>query len=232
MPRSKNPPTSPSATQNSRRPLTSRQQEVLDLISESLEQRGYPPTVRELGDRLGIRSTNGVNDHLVALSKKGYLQRQDLKSRALRVVSAEPADAPSQRSDTVDVPVLGRVAAGQPILAQEHHEDRLRVDRLLIGNHREVFALRVQGDSMIEAGIFDGDFVFVRKQPMANPGDIVVAMISDEATVKYYHPEPDQIVFKPANSRFQPIRVRRDEFRPVNLLGTVVGLYRRMSPTN
>ena len=87
--------------------------------------------------------------------------------------------------DTVEVPVLGRVAAGQPILAQEHHEDRLRVDRLLIGNHREVFALRVQGDSMIEAGIYDGDFVFVRKQPMANPGDIVVAMISDEATVKY-----------------------------------------------
>ncbi len=232
MPRSKNPPTTPAASQDSRRPLTSRQQEVLDLISESIEQRGYPPTVRELGDRLGIRSTNGVNDHLVALSKKGYLQRQDLKSRALRVVSAEPADLPSQRSDTVDVPVLGRVAAGQPILAQEHHEDRLRVDRLLIGNHREVFALRVQGDSMIEAGIFDGDFVFVRKQPMANPGDIVVAMISDEATVKYYHPERDQIVFKPANSRLKPIYVRRDEFRPVNLLGTVVGLYRRMGPTN
>lgn len=233
MPRSKSQPKQPASPADSRRPLTSRQQQVLDLISESIEQRGYPPTVRELGDRLGIRSTNGVNDHLVALAKKGYLERQDLKSRALRVVTAEPADLPpTHRSDTIDVPVLGRVAAGQPILAQEHCEDRLRVDRLLLGNHREVFALRVQGDSMIEAGIFDGDFVFVRKQPMANPGDIVVAMISDEATVKYYHPEPDRIVFKPANSRLQPIYVRRDEFRPVNLLGTVVGLYRRMSPTN
>ena len=235
MPRVKNPspPASPGATEPSgepRRPLTSRQKEVLDLISESLDRRGYPPTLREIGERLGIRSTNGVNDHLIALTKKGYLERQDLKSRALRVMTAGHSEPPPEReSDLVEVPLLGRVAAGQPILAQEHLEDRLRVDRLLIGNHRELFALRVQGDSMIDAGINDGDFVFVRKQPTANPGDIVVAMINEEATVKYFYPEADRIAFKPANSRLSPIYVRRDEFRAVNLLGTVVGLYRRFS---
>lgn len=220
-------------TAETRRPLTSRQKEVLALISESIDRRGYPPTLREIGERLGIRSTNGVNDHLVALTKKGYLQRQDLKSRALRVMTAETSEPPPERSgDVVEVPLLGRVAAGQPILAHEQHEDRLHVDRLLIGNHREIFALRIQGDSMIEAGISDGDFVFVRKQATANTGDIVVAMIGDEATVKYFYPEPDRIVLKPANSRLSPIYVRRDEFRPVNLLGTVVGLYRRFGPAN
>jgi repressor LexA len=206
---------------------------VLDLIRESTDRRGYPPTLREIGERLGIRSTNGVNDHLVALAKKGYLERQDLKSRALRVMTAGHSEPPPERaSDVVEVPLLGRVAAGQPILAEERLEDRLRVDRLLLGNHREVFALRVQGDSMIDAGIHDGDYVFVRKQPTANPGDIVVAMINDEATVKYFYPEADRIAFKPANSRLQPIYVRRDEFRAVNLMGTVVGLYRRFSGNN
>lgn len=235
MPRKKSLPPDASATPSkseSRRPLTPRQKEVLDLISESLDRRGYPPTLREIGERLGIRSTNGVNDHLVALTKKGYLQRQDLKSRALRVMGSSSEPPPERITDLVEIPLLGRVAAGQPILAEERLEDRLRVDRLLIGNHREVFALRVLGDSMIDAGIHDGDFVFVRKQPTANPGDIVVAMINDEATVKYFYPEADRIAFKPANTRMQPIYVHRDDFRPVNLMGTVVGLYRRFGGNN
>jgi repressor LexA len=210
--------------------LTDRQRQVLDFIGESIHTRGYPPTLREIGERMGIRSTNGVNDHLKALEKKGYLQRQDLKSRALRVIGAAIRSPAVDDDQTVAVPVLGRVAAGTPILAVEQPEDTVKIDRFFLGNNqpRDVFALRIKGDSMIEAGIFDGDFIFVRKQPTAHPGDIVVAMINEEATVKYFYPETERILFKPANSRMQPIVVNRTEFKPVNLLGTVVGVYRRM----
>jgi repressor LexA len=218
-------------------PLTDRQRQVLDYIGRSIERRGYPPTLREIGEHMGIRSTNGVNDHLKALEKKGYLEREDLKSRALRPI--DPANggarsAASQRERFVDVPLLGKVAAGRPILALEQAEDTVRVDRFFLGrpgvggDGREVFALRVVGDSMIEAGIFDGDFLFVRKQPDARRGEIVVAMIDGEATVKYYHPEPDAIVFKPANSAMRPIVVRRREWKSVNLLGIVIGVYRKL----
>jgi repressor LexA len=206
-------------------PLTDRQKAVLDFIGRSIERRGYPPTLREIGEHMGIRSTNGVNDHLKALEKKGYLEREDLKSRALRPISLEGS---GPTGNMVDVPILGRVAAGEPILAIEQAEDTVKVDRFFLGASREVFALKVKGDSMIEAGIFDGDFIFVKKQLTANKGDIVVAMINDEATVKYFHPEPDQIVFKPANHRLQPIIVRKREWKSVNLIGLVVGVYRRM----
>src|SRR5262245_59420172 len=206
-------------------PLTDRQRAVLDFISRSIERRGYPPTLREIGEHLGIRSTNGVNDHLKALEKKGYLEREDLKSRALRPISAEGAGPTGQM---VEVPILGRVAAGEPILAIEQAEDTVKVDRFFIGASREVFALRVKGDSMIEAGIVDGDYIFVKKQLSANRGDIVVAMINDEATVKYFYPESDQIVFRPANQRLQPIVVKRRDFKSVNLIGLVMGVYRRL----
>src|SRR5437868_13304911 len=204
--------------------LTDRQREILDFISQSIRERGYPPTLREIGIHFGIKSTNGVNDHLKALEKKGYLQRQDLKSRALRVLDPEtsaPIDPVLSANDdnTVEVPLLGRVAAGQPILALEQREDTVKVDRFFLGGHRDVFALRIQGDSMIEAGIFDGDFIFVRKQPTAQRGDVVVAMIDGEATVKYYHPEGEQIVFKPANAAMRPIVVRRRDWNSVDLLG-------------
>lgn len=211
--------------------LTDRQQQVLDFISDSIRARGYPPTLREIGEHMGIRSTNGVNDHLKALEKKGYLHREDLKSRALRPIPGESDEltrTPEANDNTVAVPMVGQVAAGLPILATEHIEDTVKVDRFFLGNHRDVFALRVKGESMIEAGIFNGDYIFVRKQATAHTGDIVVAMINDEATVKYYHPEGDQIVFKPANHTMQPIVVRKRDFKPVNLLGTVVGVYRRM----
>jgi repressor LexA len=216
-------------------PLTERQQAVLDFISRSIERRGYPPTLREIGEHMGIRSTNGVNDHLKALEKKGYLEREDLKSRALRPLTSITknlgTDGMVPMGQMVDVPLLGRVAAGQPILAVEQAEDTVKVDRFFLGPAsatREVFALKVVGDSMIEAGIFDGDYIFVKKQLTANRGDIVVAMINDEATVKYFHPEGEQIVFKPANSRLQPIIVRKRDWKSVNLIGLVVGVYRRL----
>lgn len=208
--------------------LTERQQMVLEFIERSIERRGYPPTLREIGQHLGIRSTNGVNDHLKALEKKGYLAREDLKSRALRPLVGS-ARLEGLTGNMVDVPLIGRVAAGEPLLAVEQAEDTVRVDRFFLGSHREVFALRVKGESMIEAGIFDGDFIFVRKQPSADRGDIVVAMIDGEATVKHYYPEGEQICFRPANSAMKPIIVRRRDWKPVNLLGIVVGVYRRLT---
>jgi repressor LexA len=212
--------------------LTDRQQEILDFITRSIRERGYPPTLREIGLHFGIRSTNGVNDHLRALEKKGHLQREDLKSRALRPVTAPSArgrGADKHVADIVEVPLVGRVAAGLPLLAVENVQDTVHVDRFFIGQTREVFALRVKGDSMIEDGIHDGDFIFVRKQLQANRGDTVVAMIGDEATVKRYYPEGDTIRFQPANAAMQPILVKKREFKSVNLIGVVIGVYRKMT---
>ena len=228
--------------------LTSRQREILDFISSSIVERGFPPTLREIGEHFQIRSTNGVNDHLKALEKKGHLRREDLKSRAMRPIILSPDGGaevvPLRRGaamgtgnvqlvanddDMAEIPILGRVAAGQPILAVENATDTVRIDRMLLGGHREVFGLRIVGESMIEDGIFDGDYVFVKKTPTANNGDIVVAMIEGEATVKRYYPEGDVIRFQPANSNMDPILVRKRDFRSVNLIGVVVGVYRKLA---
>jgi repressor LexA len=227
--------------------LTSRQREILDFISSSIVERGFPPTLREIGEHFQIRSTNGVNDHLKALEKKGHLRREDLKSRAMRPIILSPDGGaevvPLRRGaamgtgnveilqhddDMADIPILGRVAAGQPILAVENATDTVRVDRMLIGNHREVFGLRIVGESMIDDGIFDGDYVFVKKTPTASNGDIVVAMIEGEATVKRYYPEGDRIRFQPANSNMLPIIVKRADFKSVDIIGIVVGIYRKL----
>jgi repressor LexA len=222
--------------------LTQRQQMVLDFIRQSINERGYPPTLREIGARMGIRSTNGVNDHLRALERKGYLTREDMKSRALRptgqgvdgalLEGANGADShpptPANDDDLVEVQVVGRVAAGAPILAEEHVIDTVKIDRGLLKGGREVFGLRVQGDSMIDAGILSGDYIFVRKQITASRGEIVVALIGDEATVKYYYPEKDYIRFQPANKTMAPILVRAGDFKPTMLLGVVIGVFRRV----
>ncbi|MBA3453279.1 MAG: transcriptional repressor LexA [Deltaproteobacteria bacterium] len=228
--------------------LTSRQREILDFISSSIVERGFPPTLREIGEHFQIRSTNGVNDHLKALEKKGHLRREDLKSRAMRPILQFPDGGaevvPLRRGaamgtgnvqlvqndddDMAEIPILGRVAAGLPILAVENATDTVRVDRVLIGNHREVFGLRIVGESMIDDGIFDGDYVFVKKTPSANSGDIVVAMIEGEATGKRYYPEGDKIRFQPANSNMLPIIVRRADFKSVDIIGIVVGIYRKL----
>ncbi len=208
--------------------LTKRQAQTLDFIRQSIEERGYPPTLREIGESMGIRSTNGVNDHLRALERKGYLRREDMKSRALRLVSQEPEAVAGADDSAIDVQVLGRVAAGLPLLAEENVVDTVRVDRMLVRGGRDVFGLRVQGDSMINAGILNGDYIFVRKQASADRGEIVVALIGDEATVKYYYPEKDYVRFQPANDQMAPILVRASDFRPTMLLGVVVGVYRRL----
>jgi repressor LexA len=211
--------------------LTKRQEQTLDYIRQSIEQRGYPPTLREIGEYMGIRSTNGVNDHLRALERKGYLRREDMKSRALRVVDqAEKSSPPPKPSDEnlIDIRIVGRVAAGLPLMAEENVIDTVRIDRMMVRGGREVFGLRVTGDSMIEAGILNGDYIFVRRQPTADRGEIVVALIGDEATVKHYYPEKDYIRFQPANSQMAPILVRAADFKPTMLLGVVVGVFRRL----
>jgi repressor LexA len=225
--------------------LTQRQRDILDFISSSIDRRGYPPTLREIGEHFGIQSTNGVNDHLKALEKKGFLAREGLKSRAMRPTGVTGNGTGSNRAlaaaaassstlgavrlgeEMVEVPIIGRVAAGQPLLAVENIEDTVVVDRFFIGSNREVFALRVVGESMIEDGIFDGDYVFVKKTPTASRGEIVVAMIEGEATVKRYFPEGDVIRFQPANAAMEPIYVRRAEFRSVDIIGVVIGVYRQ-----
>jgi repressor LexA len=224
--------------------LTQRQKEILDFISASIMERGFPPTLREIGEHFHIRSTNGVNDHLKALEKKGHLRREDLKSRAMRPVLPDGngelvpmrrmaqgtggVEVVSTNDDMAEIPILGKVAAGQPILAVEQATDTVKVDRVLLGGHREVFGLRIVGESMIEDGIFDGDYVFVKKTPSAKTGEIVVAMIEGEATVKRYYPEGDRIRFQPANQNMEPIIVRRADFKSVDIIGVVVGVYRKL----
>ena len=223
--------------------LTDRQQQILNFIADSINGRGFPPTLREIGQHFGIKSTNGVNDHLKALEKKGFLRREDLKSRAMRPVAMSNVVSLAERrrgglgnaqeiggadDEMCEIPILGKVAAGTPILAVEQATDSVRVDRVLIGGHKEVFGLRIVGESMIDDGIFDGDYVFVKKTPTAHTGDIVVAMIDGEATVKRYYPEGDRIRFQPANSNMAPIIVRRSEFKSVDIIGIVVGIYRKL----
>lgn len=214
--------------------LTKRQEQTLEFIRRSIEDRGYPPTLREIGEHMGIRSTNGVNDHLRALERKGYLTREDMKSRALKLVedqlAAPSSSAPklNAEEDLIEVRVLGRVAAGLPLYAEENVIDTVRVDRMLVRGGREVFGLRVTGDSMIDAGILSGDYIFVKKQSTADRGDIVVALIGDEATVKYFYPERDYVRFQPANAQMAPILVRASDFKSTMLLGKVVGVYRRL----
>ena len=227
--------------------LTDRQLEVLRFIAREIDERGYPPTIREIGEALDIRSTNGVNDHLKALERKGYLTRDPVKSRALiptpqakHALGEEPpsnvvpltrhlAAALKPSGRLVEIPIVGRVAAGQPILAQERIEDTVQVDSFLLGTNKKVYGLRVQGDSMIGDGILPSDYLFVKKQLDADDGEIVVAMIDDEATVKRVYFEGDRVRFQPSNPRMAPIYVRQSDFRSTMILGVVVGIYRKLA---
>lgn len=214
--------------------LTDRQKEILSFIVKESEERGFPPTIREIGEEMDIRSTNGVNDHLKALERKGYLTRGEQQSRSLvptkRARLVLGMSSARRDPNMIDVPLLGRVAAGAPLLATENVEDSVRIDSFLLGGAgKEVFALRVKGQSMIDDGIFDGDYLFVRKTPTAHPGDIVVALIEDEATVKRFFPEGDRIRFQPANKDMEPIYVKKTDFRQTQILGLVVGVYRKMN---
>ncbi len=207
--------------------LTPRQREVLDFIREMIENKGLPPTIREIGERFKIASTNGVRAILSALSKKGYIQRKPLVSRGIELIKKTKSLFDyGENSIFVTVPLLGRIAAGLPTLAVENVEGSIAVDRSFIPGG-DVFSLRVEGESMKDEGIFDGDYVLARAQSIAEKGDIVVAVIGEEATVKTYVPQKNKVKLEPANPAFKPIVVDRKspDFR---IAGKVIGLLRKM----
>ena len=192
-----------------------KQQKILDFIRSEIETKGYPPSVREICAAVGLRSTSSVHMHLTQLEKKGLIRRDATKPRALELL-----DSPLSKARTV--PLVGKVTAGQPIPAIENIEDQLIIPNDLAAMDTELFALRVQGESMIEAGILDGDIVIVHSQERAENGDIIVALIGDEATLKRIYYENGHVRLQPENHTMAPIIVPRAEVR-----GKVVALVRR-----
>ena len=203
--------------------LTSRQREILDMIDRSMRDRGYPPSVREIGDAVGLSSPSTVHSHLSALVEAGALKRDPTKPRAIVVVDDQASSVSRASSRMRDVPVLGRIAAGTPILAAEHVEEVLPLPVDLVGND-PVFLLEVKGDSMIDAGIFEGDLVAVRSQKDARDGEIVAALIDgEEATVKRLRRRDGKVILEAANPAYEPM-VFTDG---VELVGKVVSVLRR-----
>jgi len=200
--------------------LTRRQQEILDFILAEINRKGYPPSVREIGHAVGLTSSSTVHSHLAALEKKGYIRRDPTKPRALEVLDFRLTDKGISPDKVRNVPLVGRVAAGTPLLAQENIEDNFAIPSELAGDN--TFMLRVKGESMIDAGILDGDYIVVRQQPTANNGEIVVALVGDEATVKRFYKKGDRIVLKPENKLMEPIIVP-----DATILGRVIGLMRK-----
>jgi repressor LexA len=202
-----------------------RQNDVLDYIAETIEARGLPPSYREIGDALGIASTNGVSDHVKALIKKGYLKKLEGAPGAARGIQLTAKSRSMHANDNfIEIPLLGHVAAGTPMLAEENHERTINFDSELLRGDGPTYALRVRGDSMIEEGIHDGDMVIVRQQATARNGDIVVALVDGEATVKYFFHEGKRIRLQPANSAMDPIFVGPEQTTLIQ--GTVAGVIR------
>ena len=201
-----------------RKSLTKKQDRIFGFVRKHVQDIGYPPTVREIGTAFGI-SEKGAHDHLNAIEKKGYIRRVPKKPRAIEILEFVPQKLPQT---AVEVPIVGRVAAGEPVLASENLDGTLPVPREVV-KEDTCFALRISGQSMIDAGIFEGDLVIVRSQNYADAGDIVVALLDEEATVKRFFRDGNKIRLQPENSVMSPIIV--DD---AQILGKVVGLFRKM----
>lgn len=203
------------------------QQKILDFLNEQVKLKGYPPSVREICAAVGFKSTSTVHSYLEKLRKEGLIQKDATKPRALKIVrndkvEEEPKSVYSRR-EMVDVPIIGKVTAGQPILAVENIEDTFPLPLDFVQGSN-AFMLRIQGDSMIEAGIFDRDYILVKQQSTASNGDIVVALIGDEATVKTFYKENGYVRLQPENKYFEPIIVRDN----LSILGKVIGVFRKL----
>ena len=199
--------------------LNKREKAILKVIEKQIMTHGYPPSVREIGKAVGLSSTATVHGYLNKLEDKGYIKRQDKKGRTLKKTSSKDFYV---QKELVEVPVIGKITAGEPILAVENVTDTFPIPIDFVGNS-ECFMLTVRGESMIEAGILDGDYILVKKQNTANNGEIVVALIGDEATVKTFYKEEDHIRLQPENSTMDPIIVPNCE-----ILGKVAGVFRKM----
>jgi repressor LexA len=210
--------------------LTTRQQQVFEFIKSYSSQHGYPPSVRDIGKQVGLKSSSTVHSHLISLENKGYIRRDPSSARAIEIIGGLDDVDPEINSEyeyqymqnVVKLPVLGRVAAGEPILADQNIEDSFALPTQVVGDTGS-FMLTIHGNSMIEAGINDGDYVVVREQNTATNGDIVVALLGDEATVKTFYREPDRIRLQPQNSTMEPIYSR-----DVQIVGKVIALLRSL----
>lgn len=201
--------------------LSKRQQQILEFIKNEVRAKGYPPSVREIGEAVGLASSSTVHGHLARLEQKGLIRRDPVKPRAIEILDTGDSSPISTNLSTVMAPVIGKVTAGMPITAVENIEDYFPLPVSMVRDE-DVFLLTVKGDSMIEAGIYDGDLVIVRKQQTASNGEIVVAMTEeDEATVKRFYKEADHIRLQPENSSMEPLR-----YKHVTILGKVVGVFR------
>ncbi|WP_042356178.1 transcriptional repressor LexA [Bacillus rubiinfantis] len=203
--------------------ISKRQQDILDFIKNEVKSKGYPPSVREIGEAVGLASSSTVHGHLARLESKGLIRRDPTKPRAIEILEIdEYANIP--RSQVVNVPVVGKVTAGLPITAIENIEEYFPLPERLAPADENVFMLEIMGESMIEAGILDGDYVIVKQQQTANNGEIVVAMTEeDEATCKRFFKESDYIRLQPENSTMNPIILKN-----VTILGKVIGVYRQI----
>ena len=201
--------------------MSEQQQKIFDYIRNEVNKKGYPPSVREICEAVGLKSTSTVHGHLAKLEKLGYIRRDPTKPRAIEILG-ETDQSSVYQSEVVQIPIVGKVTAGQPILAVENIEDSFPVPLDFLDNSVH-FMLKVKGDSMINSGILDGDFVLVKQQPVAKNSDIVVALIGEEATVKRFYLEKDHIRLQPENSFMEPIRVT-----DVIILGLVKGVFRKM----
>ncbi|MBO6233042.1 MAG: transcriptional repressor LexA [Clostridia bacterium] len=212
-----------------REELNKREKAILKFIEKQILTEGYPPSVREIGKAVGLNSTATVHGYLARLDEKGYIKKKDKKGRTLRLLKGSSGESKIMSSkdfytqrELVDVPIIGKITAGEPILAVENITDTFPIPIDFVGNS-ESFMLTVRGESMIEAGILDGDYILVKRQNNANNGEIVVALIGEEATVKTFYKEKDHIRLQPENSTMDPIIVPNCE-----ILGKVAGVFRKM----
>ena len=207
--------------------LNKREKAILKFIEKQVNLNGYPPSVREIGKAVGLSSTATVHTYIAKLAKKGYLKKEDQKGRTLRLLKGGVEDKPTEKSlytskEMVDVPVVGKVAAGLPLLAVENVVDTFPIPLDFVGNS-ESFMLTVQGESMIDAGILNGDYILIKKQTTAKNGEMVVALVGDEATVKTFYKENGHIRLQPENSTMEPIIVP-----DCQILGKVAGVFRKL----
>ena len=203
--------------------LTARQEAILGYIKEFLQEKGFPPTLREIGNFFGIKSTNGVNDHLIALEKKGCIKRSKDLSRAIEIIGLT---ADKNQEGLISLPLLGNIAAGLPLLAEENIEDVFKIDSNLIGADGALFALKVQGDSMLGDGILDGDYVVIEKGEHHNEQDIFAVLIDDEVTLKRVIKRQHEIELRPSNPAMRPIFIKASDGKNISILGKMRALFR------